>query len=212
MKLENGYLIDEHNNRAGIEYFGGEEEARTALESLINCKDCINCENLLRCSECLRCRDSSDLWWCSDCTRCSGLSRCSDSSGLSDSSDCSHCSDRSDLSKSIRNQENELLTNPPHIPNIHKKVFEAVSANPKALDMSDWHRCETTHCRAGWVVHLAGERGYALEKATSTPFAAMQIYKASGYLINPTRFYDSNEDAFEDMKRLAELKTDEESK
>ena len=69
--------------------------------------------------------------------------------------------------------------------------------------MDAWH-CGTSHCRAGWVVHLAGEAGYALEAQTTTLFAAQQIYKASGYDISPVRFYDSNEDALADMKRLAE--------
>jgi len=32
----------------------------------------------------------------------------------------------------------------------------------------------------------------------------MKIYEASGYKINPCRFYDSNIDALADMKRLAE--------
>jgi hypothetical protein len=91
----------------------------------------------------------------------------------------------------------------PVIENIHQRIYEAVS-NPGALNMGDWHSCNTTHCRAGWVVHLAGEAGYALEQRTSTPFAAQQIYKASGYLISPVRFYERAEVAMADMKRLAE--------
>jgi hypothetical protein len=83
-------------------------------------------------------------------------------------------------------------------------VYAAASGEGN-LDMSDWHSCETTHCRAGWVVHLAGKEGYALEEETSTLFAAQQIYKASGYEISPVRFYDTNEDAMSDMKRLAEV-------
>ena len=70
--------------------------------------------------------------------------------------------------------------------------------------MLDWHSCETTHCRAGWVVHLAGEAGYALESFFNTELAAMKIYRASGFEINPSRFYDSDDDALADMKRLAE--------
>ena len=27
------------------------------------------------------------------------------------------------------------------------------------LDMSTWHRCGTTHCRAGWAITLAGAAG-----------------------------------------------------
>lgn len=91
------------------------------------------------------------------------------------------------------------------IEDIHKKLFEAVSA-PGALDMSNWHTCNTTHCRAGWVVTLAGDAGRELEEKTSTLFAAIQIYKKSGYKIPPARFFDSDKAAMEDMKRLAELR------
>ena len=69
--------------------------------------------------------------------------------------------------------------------------------------MDGWHSCETTHCRAGWIVHLAGEAGYKLEAETSALFAAQQIYRASGFEISPCRFFDSNELALADMKRLA---------
>jgi hypothetical protein len=101
----------------------------------------------------------------------------------------------------------------PVITEIHKKVYEAAS-RPNCLNMSTWHTdeevspeggyCGTTHCRAGWVVALAGKEGRELEQQTSPEFAAMQIYKASGYLISPVRFFDSNEDALADMKKLAE--------
>jgi hypothetical protein len=70
--------------------------------------------------------------------------------------------------------------------------------------MGSWHSCNTTHCRAGWVVHLAGEAGYALERFHNTPLAAQLIYRESGFLINPSRFYDNGADAMVDMKRLAE--------
>jgi len=41
--------------------------------------------------------------------------------------------------------------------------------------MDSWHTCNTTHCRAGWIVHLAGKEGYELEKETNTSFAAMVL-------------------------------------
>jgi hypothetical protein len=92
----------------------------------------------------------------------------------------------------------------PVIKNIHQKVLEAVLA-PDALDMQGWHKCETTHCRAGWVVTLAGEAGKALEKETSTLFAAMQIYhKSSSIRVSPVRFFDSNEAALADIKLCAQ--------
>ena len=70
--------------------------------------------------------------------------------------------------------------------------------------MGSWHRCEQTHCRAGWAVALAGEEGRALEAYYDTPLAAMLIYQASGYEISPVRFFEQNDAALADMKRLAE--------
>jgi len=72
--------------------------------------------------------------------------------------------------------------------------------------MSDWHTCGTTHCRAGWVVHLAGEAGYALERFHDTALAAQLIVRQSSPLhISPTKFYETNEEALADMKRMADL-------
>lgn len=72
--------------------------------------------------------------------------------------------------------------------------------------MRNWHTCDTTHCRAGWVVTLAGEAGKALEDFHNTELAAMLIYdKSSPLKVSPARFYDSNEDAIADMRRMAEL-------
>lgn len=97
------------------------------------------------------------------------------------------------------------MLNIPKIENIHQAVLSVVSAE-NALDMSTWHSCETTHCRAGWVVHMAGKEGKALEDQTNTEFAAMMIYKASSDIrVSPTRFYEDNETAMADIKRCAEL-------
>ena len=62
-----------------------------------------------------------------------------------------------------------------------------------------------THCRGGWIVTLAGEKGKALEDMTTTEFAAMQIYKASSPIrVSPVQFYETNEVAMADIKRCAE--------
>jgi uncharacterized protein YjbI with pentapeptide repeats len=93
---------------------------------------------------------------------------------------------------------------PVKIENIHQRVYEA-AATEGALDMGAWHICETTHCRAGWVVALAGDGGRALEWAMGTPAAAALIYQASDpKLERVPSFYTSNEAALEDMKRLAD--------
>lgn len=94
----------------------------------------------------------------------------------------------------------------PVIPNIHQTVYAAAS-NPDSLEMADVHHpCGRKHCRGGWVTTLAGEAGKALEAFYNWELAAMLIYDASDptFKINPARFYDSNEDALADMKRLAE--------
>jgi len=70
--------------------------------------------------------------------------------------------------------------------------------------MGNWHTCETTHCRAGWVVTLAGDAGEKLEEATSTLHAAMRIYRDSDPTWRMSDFFASNEDALADMKACAE--------
>ncbi|ABR89339.1 Uncharacterized conserved protein, pentapeptide repeat family [Janthinobacterium sp. Marseille] len=97
---------------------------------------------------------------------------------------------------------------PVKIKDIHKAVYEAAS-QPCALDMALWHHpCGTTHCRAGWVIALAGEGGKALEYAMGTPAAASIIYMASDPTLKKIPdFYCDNEEALEDMKRLAEAQS-----
>ena len=170
------WIEGNNGNRASIERWGSEKSARKSLERLIDCYDCSGCSG------------------CSGCYGCSGCSGCYGCYGCSGCSDCYGCYDMSP-------QKAEMKI--PVIADIHKKIYEAVS-QPKALDMRAFHICETTHCRACWAIHLAGKEGYDLEAKTSSVFAAMQIYKASGYLINPCRFFDSNADALADMKKLAE--------
>ena len=95
-----------------------------------------------------------------------------------------------------------LVDCPVKIPDIHKAVYAAASA-PGALNMRDWH-CGTAHCRAGWVVTLAGDAGKALEWAMGTPAAAAMIYMASDPALEKVpNFYDTNEGALADMARLA---------
>ena len=92
---------------------------------------------------------------------------------------------------------------PVKIKDIHKTIYAAASKDG-ALDMDSWH-CGTTHCRAGWVIQLSGEAGKALEWAIGTPTAAALIYMASDPKLEKIPdFYATNEEALEDMKRLAE--------
>jgi hypothetical protein len=71
--------------------------------------------------------------------------------------------------------------------------------------MRDVHICEKTHCRGGWAIALCGEAGLALQRFYNWELAAMLIYDASdpSFKISPARFYDDNDVALADMKRLA---------
>jgi hypothetical protein len=92
----------------------------------------------------------------------------------------------------------------PLIEDLHRKVYEACS-KPGALDMTQWHySCGTRHCRAGWVVTLAGEAGSALEETYGTGVAAAMIY-AKSYPDEPTPdFYQwSDGAALADIRRCA---------
>ena len=91
----------------------------------------------------------------------------------------------------------------PVISGIHRAVFDAAGAQG-ALNMAAWHTCETTHCRAGWVVTLAGYAGAKLEEDLGTSAAAALIYYASDpELESVPDFHCSDAEALADMARLA---------
>ena len=166
-------ILSDSNGNTAEVLLFGSEEA--ARKALESLVGCRNCRN------------------CSHCSGCYGCSRCY---GCCDCCDCSGCCDCSVCCAAKR----AIVV--PIIADIHRTLLEAIESTG-TLEMSRCHTCDTTHCRAGWVVHLAGEAGYDLERRTSLVFAALQIYKASGYDISPVRFFDSDEDAMADIRRLA---------
>ena len=93
----------------------------------------------------------------------------------------------------------------PNVPVVEKldaKILDAITSGGGSLNMLDWHSCETTHCRAGWAIHLAGKAGYELEDRLGSPeYAGRAIYRASTGRV--PHFYASNERALEDIKRCA---------
>ena len=93
--------------------------------------------------------------------------------------------------------------NIPIIPDIHNKIYQAVS-DEGTLNMGSWHTCETTHCRAGWAVYLSGNEGKKLEDKIGTNAAGALIYMASDPTLESVPdWFASNEDAMEDIKKLA---------
>ena len=92
--------------------------------------------------------------------------------------------------------------NIPAIPALDTKILAAIEAGGN-LDMSAWHKCETTHCRAGWAITLAGEAGHKLEFKFGSAAAGALIY-AKSYPDQPIpNFYAGNAEALEDIKRRA---------
>jgi len=90
----------------------------------------------------------------------------------------------------------------PLVPNIDAAVLKAIAAGGN-LNMSEWHTCDTTHCRAGWAVVLAGDAGRKLEEELGTNAAAALIYTKSGSHPVPN-WYADDRTALEDMKSRAE--------
>jgi len=91
----------------------------------------------------------------------------------------------------------------PVVPHIDAAILRAIE-NGGQLDMSTWHRCETTHCRAGWAITLAGAAGAALEFAMGSAGAGALIYAASRPGKPVPNFYADNEMALADLREGAE--------
>jgi len=88
----------------------------------------------------------------------------------------------------------------PKIENIDSRILAAIESGG-SLNMGQWHSCETTHCRAGWAIHLTGEAGKVLEDQIGSANAAVLIYMASrGSFPN---FYADDATAMADIKACA---------
>lgn len=95
----------------------------------------------------------------------------------------------------------------PVVENLDARILDAI-AGGGVLDMSQWHgdggdggACGTTHCRAGWAIHLAGAAGAELERRVDSEAAGRMIYLASTG--RAPYFFGSNERALEDVTRCA---------
>jgi uncharacterized protein YjbI with pentapeptide repeats len=89
------------------------------------------------------------------------------------------------------------------IKNIDAAILAAIEAPGNELRMSSWHTCGTTHCRAGWAIHLAGDAGYKLEKVVGSAAAGALIYAASRPDKPVPDFLASDADALADLRACA---------
>jgi hypothetical protein len=102
-----------------------------------------------------------------------------------------------------RRAERYRARNPdvPVIPDIDRRILGLVESGSGRLDMSQWHTCDTTHCRAGWAITLAGEAGAKLEQQYGPAVAGRMIYIASTG--RAPHFYATDERALEDIRECA---------
>lgn len=98
----------------------------------------------------------------------------------------------------------ELNPTVPVVEDLDARILEAVTGGGGALDMGLWHSCETTHCRAGWAIHLAGDAGYYLERLHGPKRAGAMIYMASTGRI--PYFFSRAEDAMADIRAHSTVK------
>ena len=89
----------------------------------------------------------------------------------------------------------------PVIENLDARMLAAIEAPGCGLDMSQWHSCATTHCRAGWAITLAGTKGAELETQYGPARAGRMIYLASNGRV--PFFFDTKERALADIRAQA---------
>src|ERR1051326_4361077 len=91
----------------------------------------------------------------------------------------------------------------PVVPDIDATIYAAITDGKGELQMGAWHTCETTHCRAGWAITLAGEAGRKLEKRYGPAAAGALIYAKSRPGVPIPNFYAGDEAALADIKACA---------
>jgi len=98
------------------------------------------------------------------------------------------------------------------VPNIDAAILAALeSKKAQGLDMSGWHGgqcdetnwCNTTHCRAGFAICLAGKAGFVLEKKYGSETAGRMIYAVSRLNLPLPDFFADDEAALEDIRMCA---------
>lgn len=94
------------------------------------------------------------------------------------------------------------LSSIPRIEHLDKKIWDRIQHHPSALNITKWHLDETTHCRAGWAIHLAGKAGYSLENEYGPETAGSLIYGVSTGSVPD--FFLSRELTLADIRRAAE--------
>lgn len=166
---------DDSDNSCYFDFFGSREAAKEAIESLECCSGCTDCKD---CSYSSACTDSSSL------TGCCGLTGVKGATNV-----CGK------WNKAGNPQY--WFSQVPIVENLDEKVWNAIT-DYGVLKMDAWHTCNTVHCYAGWITHLAADMGHVVEKEVGPEFAAMMIFhKSTGEYIDPALFYGDSDTVFD---------------
>ena len=92
----------------------------------------------------------------------------------------------------------------PVVPDIDATILRRLKEGG-TLEMHRWHGpddhwCGTTHCRAGWAIHEAGEAGHELEEKYGPATAGALIYAASRPGKPVPNFYATEEAALASLR------------
>jgi len=90
----------------------------------------------------------------------------------------------------------------PVVEALDAKLLQIIESGAGNLNMATWHTCETTHCRAGWAIHLAGSAGADLEAKFGPQRAGAMIYRASTGRV--PHFFASDFRALADIREQAQ--------
>lgn len=101
----------------------------------------------------------------------------------------------------------------PVIERLDTAILARIHEQPHTFDMGTWHGglftvneeygygCGTTHCRAGWAVHLSKKAGYDMEQTFGPALAGAVIYMHNTGRVPD--FGSGDDVAIADMKRSA---------
>jgi len=70
-------------------------------------------------------------------------------------------------------------------------VAQAALASPDALEMSSWHKCDTTHCICGWAEHLGGPLAELIIRTQGNDLGGLMLLGVEAH----AHFYKPNEEA-----------------
>lgn len=96
----------------------------------------------------------------------------------------------------LSNVPADVLELIPTVPGLYTRIKNVIGpGGGGALDMDDWHKCDTTHCVAGWAVVMAGAPGGGLEHVTTPAWAGALIFAKTYPNEELPDFYATNDAA-----------------